>query len=650
MNLSDSVRFVKGVGPKKVALLAKLGIETIEELVYYKPRDWNFVPDITAIGDTKPDDKTMYLVQGVTADHTSFNAGKRRTCTLASGGDRMRLTLFNQPWFMFPCGYVYAYGKVTKYNGRKQMVNPHIYAAGSDLSDVAGSIYHATQDLSSHTIKGFIKTAMSLVTVPDILPKDISELSEYYALWQLHFPNDMDEVNQALLHFKKKELVLMQLALARRRHARKTSGGAKRCGMQAVSNRFAFALTASQIEAMIQISIDMDSGVPMNRLITGDVGSGKTAVAFFAMMNAVEAGGQALLIAPTKVLARQHYEDLCALVNPDKVGLVLAHDTGGAVTVAEEYIQTGEIQYIVGTTAVLSRKFDYEDLRLVVFDEQHKFGVNQRALPGYTPHMLTMTATPIPRSIMVGILGDMEWSHLEPWVEPDRTTMHTDSIGVLLDHLDDAQENNLQVFIVCSNIDDLSKWAYWLHSEGYNVVEAHGQMQRQHFDENMEIFRSGQADILICTTVIEVGIHVQNATLMIITDPDRFGLAQLHQLRGRVGRSGRHGVCLLYTSPEDISETAMERVKFFCSTDSGEEVAEYDMKMRGPGAIFGTEQHGLPDLKYADIISDFKLMADCKTMAESIVTADPEFKDPANMLLGLLLRQKVSDTDNFFAT
>jgi len=657
IKLNDSIRFVKGVGPKKVKLLAKLGIETVRDAVYYKPRDWEFVPNVTAMDDARADDKTMYLFRGVLSDveYVHTNGQKRITCRLTSGGHKtIRITFFNR-FGGVPCGGMYVYGKVSTYRGSRQMVNPSLYGVNDDLSEVAGSVYPASKGMPSTTIKAIIRKCLNEVTVADIVPAEFAIGFEQSMLEILHFPHDREQLKLALKHFKMKELLLWQLAIAKRRQNNTVRHDAKECCIPfidqlMIKQKFGFGLTDSQSDAMANIREDMGNRTPMNRLVVGDVGSGKTAVAFYAMqLAAMSNGGQSVMILPTAVLALQQYGALVDLVGTDKVVLIAGSSKPSASTL--HCIATGKIQYIVGTTAVQFADLGYKDLRLIVFDEQHKFGMNQRRIAGHSPHVLTMTATPIPRTLLVSALGDMDHSRLEPWVEPDRETWTTDELASVEYEIRETVNRGEQVYIVCSNVEDLEKWSEYLNSlaNPWCTCIAHGQMTKGRCEDTLDDFKSGRIDVLCCTTVIEVGLHVENATLMVVTDPDRFGLAQLHQLRGRVGRSGHKGYCLLYTCEEDVSDGAWDRLKQFCACDCGEEIAQLDLKLRGPGAIFGTEQHGIPDLEYADIISDYSLLVEMKGRAETLLRRDPGLKKIGHLMLNSWFTAKITDTDNFFA-
>jgi len=653
MNKADSIRFVKGVGLARIDKLAKLGIHTIGDALYYKPRSWDFVPNVTKISSLKMAEGKQ-LVKGWVG---AITGGRNRNSSLlhSFGGGRhsVRLIFFGwRPPMIRTHKELFAYGVVTSYNGKKQMVNPQLFELNDNLNEVGGPVYPASAGMPSDTIKGIIRKCLDAVTVPNVLPETATGLSEMDALQRLHRPADTLGVRSALAHFKTKELLVMQLAIAKRRQLWQQTISAKKCSkcFGCLLTRFKFSLTVSQKKAMRYIACDMEKTTPMNRLVTGDVGSGKTAVAFYAMMNAAEAGGQAVLILPTTVLAHQQYRQLCMLVGQSQVAIL----AGGVKILpgVRRKIYRGQIRYIVGTSAVQFANLEYKDLRLVVFDEQHKFGVNQRKIDGFTPHILTMTATPIPRTIMVGALGDMDHSHLEPWAETERTTAITDDLSLILNDMVETAGHGEQAYLVCSNLNDLEAWYDHLEAcdNGLKIGMAHGQMDGGECNTVLSDFSNGCYDVLCCTTVIEVGIHVPDATLMVITDPDRFGLAQLHQLRGRVGRSGRKGSCLLYTCPEDITESAWKRLEQFCLLVDGEEVAMLDMKLRGPGAIFGDKQSGMPDLEYADLISDFKLLVKCKDTATQMIDKDPELDQPEHMLLGSLIKAKIKDETNFFAT
>ena len=465
----------------------------------------------------------------------------------------------------------------------------------------------------------------------------------------------------ALQRFKSDELLAMQLGLAWRKYHRQGEEGLIAHRTQTIDrlilNKFPFYLTDSQRDVCRVISSDMVRGKPMNRLIQGDVGSGKTAVAFYAMMLAHVNKWQSVVLCPTETLARQHHENLRLTLGDD---VFYKHAAPPVLSSTKNSHLLGvlasdpDVNFITGTTALLQDDIRFRNLGLVILDEQHKFGVEQRAklLTGRTPHVLMMSATPIPRTLTTSILGDLDVSNIElrepRHVNTNLTDSWTETTCCIAHHVDQGG----QVYVICPRIDGeggvaevheaLCSSSSKAWNASYDVL--HGKMRTDRKADAMERFTNGETKVLVSTTVVEVGIDNPNATLIVIMEADRYGLAQLHQLRGRVGRGELPGECLL------VSDRDATRLEVLLGSDDGFHIAEMDLKLRGPGTIFAMKQHGLPDLKVADVVRDYNLLLEMKDKANWLLETDPEFERPENKGIPKFLHSYISDLDNFLLT
>ena len=558
-------------------------------------------------------------------------------------------------------------GTVTLYQG-KQMTHPEFEILSGEDDELIHTgrvvpLYPSTAELKkihldSRGLRRIIKFALNHVaaSIPEVLPSSVRSsnqlLSRASALQNIHFPETMKMAREARRRLAFDELFFLELSLALRKNQRleRTDGIVfpRANGLiRQLLDELSFELTAAQKKVLHEIRADMKRKEQMNRLLQGDVGSGKTVVALITMLIAVQNGYQAALMAPTEILAEQHFLTLKALL--DTLGIEPALLLGGMRKSIREKslaaIKSGRAQIVVGTHALIQESVSFDRLGLVVIDEQHRFGVIQRAAlrdKGLHPDVLVMTATPIPRSLSMTIYGDLDVSVLDempPGRRPIRTERHDDRHrDRVYRFLDEQMEQGRQIYVVCPLVEQSEKldlkaaedMAQKLREKVYphrTVDLLHGRLSSREKEKRMKAFAGGRTDLLVCTTVVEVGVDVSNATVMLVEHAERYGLAQLHQLRGRVGRGQEQSYCLLMAS-YPLSDEAKLRLQTLCRTNDGFEIAEVDLRMRGPGEIFGTRQHGLPELKVADLVDDVDLLRQARREAFGIVERDPQLNDP----------------------
>lgn len=660
------IKFLKGVGPKRAELLLKeLGISTFYDLLTHYPTHYLDRTKIYRISELT-EDMSMVQVRGrfVTFTLRGEGAKTRMVGLFSDGHSTMEVVWFRQIRKLkdaYHTGNEYIlFGKPTYYNGIAQMVHPEVDSPSS-LTASAGlrGVYPLTEKLRNggFSSRTFHSLAMSVLaatpTINDPMPADIISRNGFMslreALTAIHNPRSHQEAARARERLKFDELFYLQLDILRYARGRKQSiGGYRFSRIGDYFNRFyfeqlPFALTGAQKRVIKEIRADMGSGRQMNRLLQGDVGSGKTLVALLCMLIALDNGMQACLMAPTEILATQHYETLRSLTAP--LGISIALLTGSTPAGRRREIHTGlmggSIHILIGTHAVLENPVEFAHLGFAVIDEQHRFGVAQRArLWGKStmpPHVLVMTATPIPRTLAMTVYGDLDVSvidELPPGRKPVVTLLRYDENREQVYRAIGSQLNEgRQVYIVHPLIKDNDKLALKSLEEGYEticnvfphrkVAFVHGQMKPAEKDYQMQLFASGAADILVATTVIEVGVNVPNASVMVIENAERFGLSQLHQLRGRVGRGADQSYCILM-SKRTISRDTRKRLEIMTSTSDGFLIAEADMKLRGPGDIEGTMQSGMAfDLKIASLAADGQILTLARREAESVLGHDP---------------------------
>jgi ATP-dependent DNA helicase RecG len=661
--LAMPVQYAKGVGPQRAELVARLDIAVVRDLLFYFPRAYE---NFTA---PKPIDELIdgegAAVVGIVEEIDMQNTGVGKTflgVLIRQDRQYLRAVWFNQPWMRqrLANGQRVMLSGQAKLNGlRWEMHHPKVEYLAPDDPPPRGQIlpvYGLTEGLTQNAMRKAVKTAVEAYAelLDEVFPQAFLETHDLLpirtALPWLHNPPDQESLDKARRRFVYQELLVLQLALALRKAA--LQAGQKAPALEAsaridarITRLFPFELTDGQREAMREIAADMARPIPMNRLLQGDVGSGKTVVAIYAMLLAVAHRHQAVLMTPTEVLAQQHARTLEERLSESRVRIGLMT---GSLTAKERdglriRIAAGEIDLVVGTQALLYGETQFAKLGLVVIDEQHKFGVAQRAAlkqAALDPHYLVMTATPIPRTVGMTLFGDLDVSTLrdpppgrqpvhtyfaaegqrEKWWDFYRKKLREGRQGFVVTRLVDENESDLAS--VQATFESLA------HGElaDFRLDFLHGRMSASEKEFVMRKFRDGATQVLVATPVIEVGIDIANATLMTIEDGERFGLAQLHQLRGRVSRGLHPGYVCVFGAP--ATEAAQKRLEAFTSTTDGFALAEIDFQLRGPGELFGTRQHGLPPLRIADLQRDTLFLEEARRDAQALIAADPQLAAP----------------------
>ncbi len=656
------VKYVKGIGPKRAMLLRKLGVQTVEDLLYIIPRKYMDLKKPDLISSLKPGEKGSVfgrvLVTGIRHTRTK---GDVVQIVITDGRSKLTAVWFHRPdlRYKFKKGdLVVLSGEVRYYRGY-EMINP-LYEIISDKKQSLDMpriipIYPLTEGLSIWDIRRAIKNALEKrVMIKDPLPPELISAYSLYpipeAFYKLHFPSSLEDTEKAVKRFKFEELFLFELIVALRKKEREKE---RKSPSLVINKRFTepflkmlpFELTENQKKVMKEIENDLKNHVSMHRLLQGDVGSGKTVVAIYAMLIAVENNKQACMMAPTEILAEQHYmrwKDILKSIGVTP-GLLVGSLSLKEKSILKEKIRNKKIDIVFGTHALIEEGVEFAELSLVIVDEQHRFGVMQRAkliAKGKNPHFLVMTATPIPRTLSITYYGDLEISELKekPKVKAEVVTevYPEKRKEEIYERIKKRIEEGEQVYVVCPLIEGSEKTELKSATEMFEEIKkvfgeeitglVHGKMKTEDRISVMERFRKKDIKILVATTVIEVGVDVPHATMMVIFHPERFGLAQLHQLRGRIGRGGKKSYCILLLPP-NISKEAKERIYYFRSTNDGFLLAEKDMEIRGPGELLGTRQHGFPDLKIADLSKDKDLLKDALKEAFFVVSSDPELKN-----------------------
>ncbi len=662
--LATPVQFLKGVGPRRAELLARLGLYYAKDLLFFFPRDYEDLTDRRRIADLE--EGKLQSILGAVEDVEMRNTGTGR-CVLgvlvrdASGC--LRGVWFNQPFLRdrFALGQRVMLAGKPKYEGLAwEMIHPRVVHLAEDEEEPAAGIlpiYPLTEGLQQWELRRIVREVLDAHV--DVLEEAFpAAYLEGHNLWplrqalpEIHFPTSQEGLQRARRRFVYQELFILQLGLAVKRQEQRSQPRAPRLEATAkidarIRRLFPFELTASQEQAIAEIAADMREAVPMNRLLQGDVGSGKTIVALYAMLLAVAHGYQAVLMAPTEVLARQHTLTLDRLLAASHVrrgqltgGLASRDRTDILLKIA-----AGELDIVVGTHAVIQEAVVFRKLGLVVIDEQHKFGVRQRATlkqAGLDPHYLVMTATPIPRTVTMTLFGDLEVSTLRD-MPPGRQKVHTHLVPEAerpkwWEFFSQKLREGRQGFVVTPLIEESEQvQAASLEAmyeslangplEEFRLGLIHGRMSPEEKDAAMDRFRRGEIQVLVSTSVVEVGVDVPNATVMAIEGGERFGLAQLHQLRGRISRGAFPGFCGVFYVPQ--TEEAQERLKAFAATTDGFRLAEIDFRLRGPGELFGTRQHGLPPFRIADLLRDAEILEEARRDAQALVAGDPGLCHP----------------------
>lgn len=693
--LDTNVQYLPGVGPKRAALLShELQVTTVGDLIRLYPFRYIDRSSIQQIADVHPDAAFIQILAQVVSAELAGKSGKRLSVLVRDGSGEMELVFFRGIKYTFdrlrPGSTFLFFGKPSVYNGRLNMVHPEIdnppAEGAARFEGTLTGVYTSTDRLKNGGITGKVMNRLmaaaldlALKDVPEILPdhvlKEKGLVPIRFALRNIHFPSDGNALAKAQYRLKWEEFFLLQLSLLKQKYVR--SRAEVGIPMPKVGPAFntcyhalPYDLTGAQKRVIKEIRTDLMSGRQMNRLLQGDVGSGKTMVAVLSALIAVGNGCQACIMAPTEVLARQHYANISRYLAPTGVRceLLTGSVTAAARRPIHEGLRDGSVDILIGTHAVIEDEVQFRRLGLAVIDEQHRFGVDQRSrlwskgADGFPPHVLVMTATPIPRTLAMTLYGDLDVSVIDE-MPPGRKPIQTLSVGEgkrpdLYRFLKEQIALGRQVFIVYPLIFESEKMDYQNLEAGYEDIVArfpfppykvaivHGQQTSEVKNFNMAAFASGRAQILVSTTVIEVGVDVPNASVMVIESAERFGLAQLHQLRGRVGRGSERSYCVLMRG-EKVSKESRRRLDLLCATEDGFVLAEEDMKMRGPGDLEGTQQSGLPvALTIASLSRDGDILSDARSYAEHVLAQDPGLEQPVNQSLAEELRKdKYSDKD-----
>jgi len=677
MDLNNDVKYVKGVGPNRVVLLNKLGIYTLKDLITYYPRDYEDRSKPKLISTVEDGEEALiegYVISKMLELKVRKNLVIYKLIIRDETGP-CTITWYNQPYLkkMFIVGNKYSfYGKITKKNTRVEMASP-VFDSEETQKNTGKiiPIYPSTFKLSQTTLRQIIENGLNEIedeleeTIPEYLRKEYNLLNINNAIKNVHFPQEFSDFKKARTRLVFEELLGMQLALLKlKTQYTQEKEGIKfneNVKISDVINDLPFNLTKAQLRVLEEIDNNMESTKAMNRLLQGDVGSGKTIVSVIAAYKAVKSGYQAAIMAPTAILASQHLESFTEVL--DKYGIKCELLTSSVTKKKKEEIleklQLGEIDILIGTHAILEDNVVFKNLGLVVTDEQHRFGVRQRskiAAKGNNPDVLVMTATPIPRTLALILYGDLDISIIDE-LPPNRKKIETFAVTKsMTERVNQFIRKQIlegrQAYIVCPLVEEneeinansvielAEEYKNNIFKE-FRVEYIHGKMRPKEKDDIMLRFKDGEIDILISTTVIEVGVNVPNSSIMIVENAERFGLAQLHQLRGRVGRGNYQSYCILkYNINSDV---VRQRMKIMQDTNNGFIIAEKDLELRGSGEFFGTKQHGLPEFKIANLFEDMPILQRVQEVAVKIINEDSELELEKNKELKRIVDNKFGD-------
>ncbi len=649
LNLDSNIQFIKGVGEKRAKLFNSLGIFCVDSLIHFYPRkyeDWSASKNLEAVksGETVSIKATLITPVKEAMIRRGLTLFK---CKFSDGKNVISVTIFNNKYLAKSLRIYedyYLYGKIEKSLLNFSMNSPKIEKAENILA--IQPVYPAKEKLTSRSISKIMKTALDELgeieeTLDDEIMQKYGLISLDKAIKNIHFPNSADDYLPARKRLIFEELLTLQLGLLKLKSNKKSETALviKDDYSGEFEKLLPFNLTNAQKRTIYECLQDMKSKYPCNRLVQGDVGSGKTAVAASLIYSVIKNGYQATMMAPTEILATQHYESLLKILAPAGINIRLL--TGSTPAKEKKEIKKalfdGEIDLIIGTHALIQNDVAFKNLALVITDEQHRFGVKQRAQlaeKGEDVHTIVMSATPIPRTLGLILYGDLDISILDE-LPPGRQEIRTDVVDSryhkrLYKFIKDAIARGEQCYIVCpaveeneTNIKSAEELADELANgefKGYNLGILHGKMKPKDKEAIMKSFASGKVSLLVATTVVEVGVDVPNATIMVIENAERFGLSTLHQLRGRVGRGNKKSYCVLVSDAK--GETARERLMTMKKYSDGFKIADTDLKLRGPGDFFGSRQHGLPELKIADMVEDMDTLQNAQECAKSILRND----------------------------
>lgn len=666
--LDTKVQYIKGVGEQRAKAFEKLGVTTLRDLVMNYPRAYEDRRECRSISELQFGQ--MCCVSATVAAPARLSRIRKgldiTKAVVVDDAGRMTVTFFNQSYVgrnLIPGESYIFYGRVAGKLGAPEMVNP-VFERESSPPGVTRRIvpiYRMTAGLSQGRIAAAVRAGLDACgdLLPEQLPRAVREKYKLaqtrFAYENIHFPRNLESLELARRRLIFQELFVLSCTLSfmRSRQMEKDGRVITPPDMGRFYAALPFTLTGAQSRAIDEILSDMSSGRPMSRLVQGDVGSGKTMVAAAAAYAVAMNGRQAAFMAPTEILAEQHYKSLGELLAPlgIRVGLLTAGMGAKARRETQEQLRSGEVGLVIGTHALISQSVEFSDLALIIADEQHRFGVQQRAAltdKGDTPHVLVMSATPIPRTLALIVYGDLDVSVINE-LPPGRQKVDTFLVGEsmrqrIYNFIRRLVGEGRQVFIVCPAVEEteeqpdglksVKEYARELQEKIFpdlRVALVHGKLRAKEKNEVMGSFAAGDIDILVATTVIEVGVDVPNAALMVVENADRFGLSQLHQLRGRVGRGQHKSYCVLFEGAG--GDTATQRLRALCRTNDGFKLAEADLAIRGPGDFFGSRQSGLPDMQIASFISDMEMLKTAQTAATELLAADPELSLPENAVL-----------------
>lgn len=681
-DLNKDVRYIKGIGEKKAQALNKLGVFSLRDLVSFFPRKYEDRSTVKPIALTL--DGESVCIEAMVADSPRLTRIRRGLDIVklraVDDSGAVDITFFNQPYAKDNLhrgeSYIF-FGRIEFKTGRRALVNP-IYEKAESKGSVTGRIvpvYRTVAGLNQKLLQQSVRQGLDacLEQMPDVLPKSVRESCQLaqtaYAYENIHFPADFDALALARRRIVFEELFILACALGRMRGERVSEQGIKmeRRNIGEFFSSLPFAPTGAQRRAVEQAMADMASGNVMNRLVQGDVGSGKTLVAAALIWNCAQNGYMSAFMAPTEILAEQHYQTLCEMLTP--FGIRIGKLTGAMSVKEKRQVKTdlkaGEFDLVIGTHALFSQDVEYENLALVVTDEQHRFGVGQRSAligKGKKPHVLVMSATPIPRTLALIIYGDLDVSIIDE-LPPGRQKVDTFAVNEgyrarLNGFIRKLVSEGRQVFVVCPKVEENEDDTIKLKSAQEHAAELsalfpdlkveciHGKMAAKTKDAIMSSVVAGETHILVATTVIEVGVDVPNAALMIIENAERFGLSQLHQLRGRVGRGKHKSYCVLVSDHE--GEESKARLNIMCKTNDGFKISEEDLRLRGPGDFFGSRQHGLPEMHMADLGADVQLLQRAQDEAAKLMLKDPGLNLPEHKELKFAVDRLIREnTDSF---
>ena len=672
MKFSDDIKYIKGIGESRATVFRSVGVSNVGELLRFYPRayeDWSKILPISQciIGENVCIKGTvMFPVKNERVRGGMLIA----KATVTDGESVVAITFFNNKYIdkMLKSGEEYLFfGKITlgKYSAR-EMVSP-MFMKTTQSVDIK-PIYPQSKNLTSKMVQSAVKNALdSLDEIPEYLPENIIKrydlVSLDTAIRDIHFPKDDEALQKARDRLIFDELFILQLSLLCLKNENTeitTNNIIKESYVDEFFGLLPFEPTNAQKRAVNEAISDMQSGKQMNRLLQGDVGSGKTAVAAAIVYTASKNGMQSALMAPTEVLATQHFETFKKLFENTGITceLLVGSTKAKDKKIIKERLKNGEIDLIIGTHAIIQEDVEFERLGLVITDEQHRFGVKQRTglcSKGENPHVFVMSATPIPRTLALIFFGDLKVSVLDE-LPPGRQKIDTYAVkstkrGSMFEFIRNHLDMGYQAYIVCPLVEEselmqgiMSAEEYYKKAQvpfnGYKLDLLHGKMTPKKKDEVMLRFKNGETQLLISTVVIEVGVDVPNAVIMVVENAERFGLSQLHQLRGRVGRGKAKSHCILVTDATGDEATA--RMKIMCETTDGFKIADEDLKLRGPGDFFGTRQHGLPKLRIADILTDTKILMQTQELARELMEDKESFKKEENRQIARLVSKKIN--------